>query len=799
MGQIDGMKFLSSALQQEESRISASIGLIASESLTPPWVRSCLNSAFHMRTVEGIVGQRYFPACEFIDEVERNAELRFARMFGFQYANVQPHCATTANIAALLSLAKPGDSILSLATKSGGHVSHGVARSLTAKLFKVHHYTLDRSGILDYDEIERIANVVRPRVIISGASCYSDRINHAIFQQIANAVRAFHMVDIAHTAGLIAAGVLEEDIGEADVVTFSTQKTLLGPRGGVVLTNNSELKERINAAVFPGLQGALHNNNIAGKCACSVYAETAIFQSVMQKVLAIANALSQSLHDEGLQLIGGLPKNHQVILDLRPANVDTNSLVNALAALGIRTNANYLTGDDSFPSGVRIGSTVLAQLGYSTEQAKCIGKMVGRFCNDFINDSNIKPNAKEKHLLRELVFFNQEQYTRYVMPSDLNYDEYRSDYNDREFALSTVFQSSAKQGLPITAPKVSYFTQNSIKQLSRSDSLLSLRSPNTAIIIPARDCPDSLSIVLEYIRNILPNTKVICCLSGTTIQEMIDVTRRFKSIAIDPTHFLGWHVEYCGDWGIEKEQLLSSRGKGLDLLSGVYYCYANGVRHFYFMDADFINLSNYDPLRLLASAKHLFPEADHLLIATPNRKNDGLHALIDNMDILEIAGCEAMLNSVQMRLREIIHLLAGERYCSRRFLECLPFASGYGIETIMNLVAAKTEFQVGQVENAIRQDKKNSREKNECMLVNCTRFLLALLSFGKLPADFNENDILEFNIKYCRQNESTILPDRPGETVRRFFCRKDLVFPNLKTLSKRLSSKKRNSRDLIVS
>jgi len=795
---IKDIKSLKSILLKEEERIASSIGLIASESVTPPWVRLCLDSAFHMRTVEGIVGQRYFPACELIDEVERNAEILFGNIFGYKYANVQPHCATTANIAALLSLAKPGDSILSLSTKSGGHVSHGVGKSLAARLFKVNHYTLNKDGELDYKEIEHLAKELQPQVIISGASCYSNLIKHEIFSNIADKINAYHLIDIAHTAGLICAGLLEEDICGADIVTFSTQKTLLGPRGGVVLTNNSELKESIDKLVFPGLQGALHNNNIAGKCACAIYAETEEFKNIMRKIINLAKTLAKTFKDEGVPIIGSCNENHQVILNLKKANKDTTILVNELAAIGIRANANFMPGDGPFPSGIRIGSTIIAQLGYSNEQAECIGKIISSLCRVFNENGNIKLEKREKCWLNELIAYNKDKYKRYVEAFEHDYDEYYSVYKNNTFAFSTIFRDLKKQDISIEEPITFYFNKSSIK--IDQDIIFSspLKDPKAAIIIPARDCPEYLNIVLQYIRNIAPRTLVVTCLSGKTIEEMSNIANGYNAVAIDSTRFVEWIANYCDIWGFDKEQLLLSRGKGLDMFSGVYYCYIKGVMNFYFMDSDFEDLTAYNPLLLLSGAKHRQPELDHILIATPNRKNDGLHNLIDNLDVIQTHKIPIFIDRVKLTLREIIHLLAGERYCSCRLLEQIPIATGYGIETIINIASSSDKYIVGQVENFMRPDEKNTREKNECMLSNCARFLLAIVSYGKFPENYEEEDIRAFNIKYQCYYDSTILPDRPGETVRLFNCRRDLIIPNIKLLKERFRINKYDAEDLVI-
>lgn len=369
------------AMQDELHRQQTQIELIASENIVSRAVLEAQGSVLTNKYAEGYPGKRYYGGCEYVDVVEQIAIDRAKKLFDCSYVNVQPHSGAQANQAVFLALLQPGDTILGMDLASGGHLTHGSPASQSGKWFNAVGYGVRKEdGLLDYDHIASLAQQHKPKLIIAGASAYSRVIDWARFRQIADSVGAFFMVDMAHYAGLVAGGAYPNPVPHAHVVTTTTHKTLRGPRGGMILSNDEELGKKFNSAVFPGLQGGPLMHVIAGKAVAYGEALQPEFKAYARAVVENARALAAVLVERGLDIVSGGTDSHLVLVDLRPKNLTGKAAAAHLEHAGMTCNKNGIPFDPQKPavtSGVRLGTPAGTTRGFGVAEFRQIGHWIG--------------------------------------------------------------------------------------------------------------------------------------------------------------------------------------------------------------------------------------------------------------------------------------------------------------------------------------------------------------------------------------------------------------------------------------
>ena len=355
-------------LSNEEGRQSSQIELIASENFASKEVRDLCGSVFTNKYAEGYPNARYYNGCEFMDQIELLANKLVQELYGCNYSNVQPHSGVNANTAVYQAFLKPGDTILGMDLASGGHLSHGAKPTLSGKVYNAHAYGVDERGFLDYNEIEELATVCKPKMIVAGASAYSRQIDWRTFRDIADKVGAFLLCDMAHYSGLIAAKMYGSPIPYADVVTSTTHKTLRGPRGGMILWNEKDYTKRINSAIFPGTQGGPLMNMVAAKAQCFAEALTPSFATYIDAVVVNARAMASVFKRNGYKVVTGGTESHLFLLDLSDKEISGREAADKLEKAGITVNKNGVPNDPrSFmeTSGIRIGTAAETTRGRS--------------------------------------------------------------------------------------------------------------------------------------------------------------------------------------------------------------------------------------------------------------------------------------------------------------------------------------------------------------------------------------------------------------------------------------------------
>ena len=368
-----------SVVQRENQRQEDHIELIASENYTSPAVMQAQGSQLTNKYAEGYPGKRYYGGCEFVDIAEQLAIDRLKELFGAGYANVQPNSGSQANQAVFFALLQPGDTIMGMSLAEGGHLTHGMPLNMSGKWFKVVSYGLNAQEEIDYDAMERLAHEHKPKLIIAGASAYALRIDFERFARVAKAVGAIFMVDMAHYAGLIAAGVYPNPLPHADVVTSTTHKSLRGPRGGIVLMNDEAMAKKINSAIFPGIQGGPLMHVIAGKAVAFKEALEPGFKVYQQQVLDNARVLAQTLTERGLRIVSGRTESHVMLVDLRPKGLTGKEAEGLLGEAHMTCNKNGIPKDPQRPmvtSGIRLGTPAMTTRGFKQEQARLTAHLI---------------------------------------------------------------------------------------------------------------------------------------------------------------------------------------------------------------------------------------------------------------------------------------------------------------------------------------------------------------------------------------------------------------------------------------
>lgn len=369
------------AIACEERRQVNTIELIASENFTSPAVLAAVGSVLTNKYAEGYPGRRYYGGCECVDRVETLAIERAKKLFGADHVNVQPHSGAQANMAALYAVLRPGDRILGMSLQHGGHLSHGAKVNVSGQWFESYFYGVDpETERIDYDAVLDIAQTVKPRLIIAGASAYPRIIDFARFREIADRVGAVLMADIAHIAGMVAVGLHPTPVGAAQIVTTTTHKTLRGPRGGMILCD-ADYAEAIDKAVFPGTQGGPLMHVIAGKAVALGEALRPTFRAYIERVLENAQVLAETLQAEGFRLVAGGTDNHLLLVDLRPFGISGKKAERALDEVGITVNKNTIPNDPRPPtlaSGIRIGTPAMTTRGFGPEEMRLTGRLIAQ-------------------------------------------------------------------------------------------------------------------------------------------------------------------------------------------------------------------------------------------------------------------------------------------------------------------------------------------------------------------------------------------------------------------------------------
>ena len=367
------------AMQKELARQRRNLELIASENIVSPAVMAAMGSVLTNKYAEGYPGKRYYGGCEAVDIVEEIAIERAKKLFGAKFANVQAHSGAQANTAVYFALLQPGDTVLGMSLAHGGHLTHGSPVNLSGKYFNFLSYGVGDDGTLDYDAVEKLTKEHHPKLIVAGASAYPRAIDFAKLAEIAHSNGAMLMVDMAHIAGLVAAGLHQSPVGLADVVTTTTHKTLRGPRGGLILTNDEELIKKINKAIFPGTQGGPLMHVIAGKAVCFGEALKPEFKAYAQQIVDNAQALAKGLLARGFDLVSGGTDNHLMLVDLRPVHITGKEMEHRLDEVYITVNKNAIPNDPEKPmvtSGIRVGTPAVTTRGLVTEDMEKIAEFM---------------------------------------------------------------------------------------------------------------------------------------------------------------------------------------------------------------------------------------------------------------------------------------------------------------------------------------------------------------------------------------------------------------------------------------
>lgn len=389
-------KEVADAMALELKRQRENIELIASENLVSPQVMAAMGSVLTNKYAEGLPGKRYYGGCQYVDIVENIAIKRACELFGAQYANVQPHSGAQANTAVYLALLKPGDTVMGMSLDNGGHLTHGSPANISGKYFNFVPYGVNDEGFIDLDAFAKQVNKVKPKLIVAGASAYPRAIDFKTMAEIAHANGAMFMVDMAHIAGLVAAGLHQNPVPYADVVTTTTHKTLRGPRGGLILYNNPYLIKKLNSAVFPGTQGGPLMHVIAGKAVCFGEALKPEFKEYSQKIIDNAQALAKGLTSRGLNLVSGGTDNHLVLLSLIGTGVTGKELEARLDDVHITLNKNTVPNEPLSPfvtSGVRIGTPAATTRGLNEADFEKIAEFIYLAVTDFENKKDYITNG----------------------------------------------------------------------------------------------------------------------------------------------------------------------------------------------------------------------------------------------------------------------------------------------------------------------------------------------------------------------------------------------------------------------
>ncbi len=392
-------KVLKDALEKEKNRQRNNIELIASENYVSKDILVLQGSILTNKYAEGYPGKRYYGGCEYIDIFESQAQKYLKELFGCKYANVQPHSGSSANMAVYRALLKPGDKVMGMSLANGGHLTHGHKMSFSGQDYEIVSYDVDADGFINYEEVEKLALKEKPKMIIAGASAYSRIIDFKKFKEIADKCGAYLMVDMAHIAGLVAAGLHPNPMPYADVVTSTTHKTLRGPRGGIIMTNSAELAKKIDKMVFPGIQGGPLMHVIAAKAQCFYEALQPEFKEYARKVIKNTKVLADTLKKEGFEIVSGGTDNHLFLLNVKSGSDLTGKAAEELLdKVNITVNKNMIPNDLEKPfitSGIRLGAAAMTTRGLGEEDFITIGHLIAKTLKNYQNQEMLEEIKKE--------------------------------------------------------------------------------------------------------------------------------------------------------------------------------------------------------------------------------------------------------------------------------------------------------------------------------------------------------------------------------------------------------------------
>jgi len=401
----DSDPLIAEALTGELQRQQTRIELIASENIVSRAVLDALGHPMTNKTLEGYPGKRFHGGGEFVDVIEQAAIERARELFGCEYVNAQPHSGTQANQAVFFATVKPGDKILSLNLAAGGHLSHGASPNQSGRWFDAHHYGVDKeTGLIDYDNVARMAREIRPALLIAGGSAYPRCIDFERLRQIADSVDALYLVDMAHFAGLVAAGAHPSPLPHADIVTCTTTKTMRGPRGGLILSRDSTWARQLQSAIFPGVQGSLHSQIIAAKAVCLGEALSEEFKQYGKRVVDNARTLGQALSEHGIKLVSGGTDTHMLLLDFSSRGLTGQQVQDRLARINLTSNKNPIPFDSASPSqwmGLRLGVAAATTRGLRPDDFKLLGKIIARTI-EHCEDDELNLLQDDKHQVLKL-------------------------------------------------------------------------------------------------------------------------------------------------------------------------------------------------------------------------------------------------------------------------------------------------------------------------------------------------------------------------------------------------------------
>ena len=394
---------LAKAIADERQRQEDHVELIASENYTSPRVLEAQGSVLTNKYAEGYPGKRYYGGCEFVDVAEVLAIERAKQLFGADYANVQPHSGSSANIAVYMALLNPGDTVLGMSLAHGGHLTHGAKVNFSGKIYNAVQYGVDENGLIDYDEVNRLAQEHKPKMLIGGFSAYSQIVDWARLAEIAKSVGAYFFVDMAHVAGLVAAGVYPNPVPHADVVTSTTHKTLRGPRGGIILAKaNEEIEKKLQSLVFPGTQGGPLMHVIAGKAVAFKEALEPDFKDYQVQVVKNAQAMAKAIMARGYKIVSGGTENHLMLIDMIGREITGKDAEAALGKAHITVNKNSVPNDPRSPfvtSGLRIGTPALTTRGYKEPECVALANWICDVLDDHTNEavlSGVRDNVTKQ-------------------------------------------------------------------------------------------------------------------------------------------------------------------------------------------------------------------------------------------------------------------------------------------------------------------------------------------------------------------------------------------------------------------
>ncbi len=389
---------IAKAIEDEQARQNSHIELIASENWVSKAVMAAMGSPLTNKYAEGYPGKRYYGGCDCVDVVENLAIERACKLFGCDYANVQPHSGAQANLAVFFAMLNPGDTVMGMNLDHGGHLTHGSPVNISGKYFKIVPYGVNDEGFIDYDKLREIALEAKPKLIVAGASAYARTIDFKKFREVADEVGAYLMVDMAHIAGLVAAGLHPSPIPYADVVTTTTHKTLRGPRGGLILANKEAAEKfNFNKAVFPGIQGGPLMHVIAGKAVCFEEALQPSFKEYQQQIAKNAQALCKGLQSRGIKIVSDGTDNHLMLVDLTPFDLTGKEIEKLLDSVNITCNKNTIPNDPKSPfvtSGIRLGSPAVTSRGFKEEDMDVVAEAIALMIKDANNAEKARALVK---------------------------------------------------------------------------------------------------------------------------------------------------------------------------------------------------------------------------------------------------------------------------------------------------------------------------------------------------------------------------------------------------------------------